>query len=358
MSTEKVLVTGGAGFIGSQLVARLCDEGSEVVVVDVLHPQVHRAGRPQGLPDTASLYPFDVTQGPAWDALLRLFQPDTIVHLAAETGTGQSLQESTRHGMVNVVGTTQMLDALVRAGHVPPHLVLSSSRAVYGEGEWETAGERFYPAPRSHADLEAKRWDPPSPTGDKAKPVPSRADRTRTAPTSVYGATKLTQEQIFGAWASAFGSRVSVLRFQNVYGVGQSLTNPYTGVLSLFTQMAVRHEHLPVYEDGSIVRDFVYVEDVVDALCRTLSSPPESRRCLDIGSGGTTTLLEVATLLASLSDAPEPRITGAFRDGDIRAASCDVSDARRALGYEPKWELVRGLEALTEWVRTQEEAGR
>jgi dTDP-L-rhamnose 4-epimerase len=353
MPTEKVLVTGGAGFIGSQLVARLCDQGCDVIVVDVLHPQVHRGGRPASLPLSATLFPFDVVHAPAWDALFRLFRPDTIVHLAAETGTGQSLQESTRHGMVNVVGTTQMLDALVRASHVPSHLVLSSSRAVYGEGEWETGAGRFYPAPRSHGDLEAGLWDPRSPTGEVAKPVPSMADRTRTAPTSVYGATKLAQEQIIGAWATAFGSSVSVLRFQNVYGVGQSLTNPYTGVLSLFTQMAVRREPLPVYEDGQIVRDFVYVDDVVDALCRALSSPPERSRLLDIGSGTTTTLLEVATLLASLSGAPDPRVTGAFRDGDVRAASCDVTKARVDLAYEPRWDLRSGLEALTEWVRSQ-----
>ena len=153
MPMEKVLVTGGAGFIGSRLVTRLCHEGIEVVVADVLHPQVHSGGRPDALPEAATLFPLDVAYGPTWDALFQLFQPDTVVHLAAETGTGQSLLEASRHGTVNVVGTTQLLDAMARSGHIPDHVVLSSSRAVYGEGEWEADGHRFYPAPRTHADF-------------------------------------------------------------------------------------------------------------------------------------------------------------------------------------------------------------
>ena len=266
MPMEKVLVTGGAGFIGSRLVTRLCEEHIEVVVVDVLHPQVHPGGRPNALPDAATLFPLDVAYGPTWDALFRLFQPDTVVHLAAETGTGQSLLEASRHGTVNVVGTTQLLDAMARCGHIPDHVVLSSSRAVYGEGEWEADGHRFFPEPRTHADLQAGAWDPRSPSGAPARALASVAGATRTEPINVYGATKLAQEHILKAWGAALGSSVSILRFQNVYGVGQSLTNPYTGVLSLFAQMALRGEPLPVYEDGSIIRDFVYVDDVVDAL--------------------------------------------------------------------------------------------
>ena len=266
MPMEKVLVTGGAGFIGSRLATRLCQEGIDVVVADVLHPQVHAGGRPGALPEAATLFPLDVTYGPTWDALFQLIEPDTVVHLAAETGTGQSLLEASRHGAVNVVGTTQLLDAMARSGHIPDHVVLSSSRAVYGEGEWESDGHRFYPPQRTHADLEAKEWDPRSPSGGVAHALPSVAGATRTEPINVYGATKLAQEHILKAWGGALGSSVSILRFQNVYGVGQSLTNPYTGVLSLFAQMALRGEALPVYEDGSIIRDFVYVDDVVDAL--------------------------------------------------------------------------------------------
>ena len=274
MAPERVLVTGGAGFIGSRLVSRMCQEGIEVLVVDVLHPQVHQKGRPSSLPEAVELVPLDVTHGPAWDALFQLFKPDAVVHLAAETGTGQSLLEATRHGSVNVVGTTQLLDAMARSGHIPAHLVLASSRAVYGEGEWEADGDRFYPAPRTHAELEAGRWDPRSPTGGAVRSIPSVAGSTRTEPINIYGATKLAQEHIMKAWGAALGSSVSILRLQNVYGVGQSLTNPYTGVLSLFAQMALSGQTLPVYEDGAIVRDFVYVDDVVAALWGALRIPP------------------------------------------------------------------------------------
>ena len=357
MQTWKVLVTGGAGFIGSRLVSKLCQEGMEALVADVLHPQVHQGGRPSALPESANLIPLDVTHGPTWDALLRLFRPDVVIHLAAETGTGQSLLESTRHGMVNVVGTTQLLDAMARAGHVPSHLILSSSRAVYGEGEWEADGESYYPGPRAHRDLAAGHWDPPSPSGKPGHAVPSAAGRTRTEPTSVYGATKLTQEHALKAWSTAHGCSLSILRFQNVYGVGQSLSNPYTGVLTLFAQMALRHARLPVYEDGVIVRDFVYVEDVVDALWSALCRPPDAIRLLDIGSGSATTILEAATAMAAHAGAPEPKITGAFRDGDVRAAMCDVSDARRELGYDPRWTLPDGLGALLDWVG-HEKGGR
>ena len=350
MSARKVLVTGGAGFIGSRLATRLCDGGNEVLVADVLHPQVHKAGPPDVLRNAANVVPFDVVHAPSWDALLRIIRPDVVVHLAAETGTGQSLLESTRHGMVNVVGTTQLLDALVRARHVPAHLVLTSSRAVYGEGEWQADGDCFYPGTRTHAELEAGRWEPRSPWGTVGHPVPSVAGKTRTEPTSVYGATKLAQEHIVKTWSAAFGSSLSILRLQNVYGVGQSLTNPYTGILSLFAQMAVRHEQLPVYEDGAILRDFVYIDDVIDTLVKTVSSPPEEIRLLDVGSGKSKTLLEVATLLAERSGAPEPKITGQFRDGDVRAASCDISPAREELGYEPRWDLALGLDSLLEWV--------
>ena len=357
MPMEKVLVTGGAGFIGSRLVTRLCQEGIDVVVVDVLHPQVHAGGRPDALPDTATLFPLDVAHGPTWDALFQLFQPDTVVHLAAETGTGQSLLEASRHGTVNVVGTTQLLDALARSGHIPGHVVLSSSRAVYGEGEWEADGHRFYPAPRTHADLEASAWDPPSTSGGTARSLASVAGDTRAEPINVYGATKLAQEHILKAWGSALGSSVSILRFQNVYGVGQSLTNPYTGVLSLFAQMALRAETLPVYEDGLIIRDFVYVDDVVDALWATLTSPPATTRLLDVGSGSSTTILDVASILADRAGAPDPVVTGAFRDGDVRAASCDIEAARQELGYAPQWSLAEGLEALIDWVRGEVKHG-
>lgn len=351
------LITGGAGFIGCALAARLLDDGDEVVVLDVLHPQVHpERCRPPRLPAAATLVPFDVTVASGWDALLRLVRPDRVVHLAAETGTGQSLTEASRHGRVNVVGTTELVDALHRADTVPAHIVLTSSRAVYGEGRWRSAGGvEFSPGPRTHAQLATGRFEPTGPDGGPATPLPSRAGHTPPAPTSVYGATKLAQEHVLEAWTAATGVPLSVLRLQNVYGPGQSVTNAYTGVVTFFARAARAGERLEVYEDGAIVRDFVYVEDVTDALVAALARPPAGRHLLDVGSGAPTTIAALATRLAERLGAPEPVVTGRFRDGDVRAASCDIGPAGEELGYRPRWELGAGLDALLAWM--DEEAG-
>ena len=221
---------------------------------------------------------------------------------------------------------------------------------VYGEGEWEAEGERYYPIGRRHDDLARGLWDPPAPSGARGHPRPSVAGLTHPEPTNIYGATKLAQEHIIRAWGAATECPVSILRFQNVYGVGQSLTNTYTGVLSLFARLVLSGESLPIYEDGEILRDFVYVDDVVDALTAVLASPPLHSRVLDIGSGSSTTIGTVAKLLADIANAPAPHITGQFRDGDVRAAACHIDAASSDLGYSPRWSLDRGLNALVEWV--------
>jgi len=348
----EILITGGAGFIGTTLARQLVAAGQSPLVVDSLHPQVHKnAGRPERLPEQVELWPLDVTVPSGWDAVLKLVRPTTIVHLAAETGTGQSLSEATRHSSVNVVGTTQLLDALTRADHVPDHIILASSRAVYGEGAWEVDGEIYYPAGRSHEQLAAGQWDCMDRQGRIGAPRPAVAGETRTEPTNIYAATKLAQEHILRAWGAARGCGVSVLRFQNVFGVGQALDNPYTGVLSIFTAQALGGGTLDVYEDGNIFRDFVYVDDVASALSAAISAPPKGARTLDIGSGESTTILDVARKIAELAGAPAPTVSGAFRDGDVRAALCSISAARAEIGYTPTWTLARGLEALVEGAR-------
>ena len=349
MSTS-VLITGGAGFIGSALARRLVDAGSDVAVMDILHPQVHGGGAPIDLPSSVRLFTGDVTHAPDCDAVLRLFKPSQIVHLAAETGTAQSLSEATRHGLVNVVGTTQLLDALNRSGHVPDQLVLASSRAVYGEGAWQADTHVFYPPPRSHAQLAAGIWDPQGPTGDAVVPLPSSVVRTEARPTNIYAATKLAQEHILASWTAAFDTKLSVLRLQNVYGPGQSLTNSYTGIVALFARLAREKQPLEVYEDGRIIRDFVYIDDVIDALFSAIDGPAARSRCVDIGSGVPTTIHELAQQLAAICDAPEPVVVGKFRDGDVRAARCDIEAATTELGWRPKWTLEKGARALLDWI--------
>jgi dTDP-L-rhamnose 4-epimerase len=318
--------------------------------MDVLHPQVHARRRELDLPPSVRLLTGDVTHAPDWDAVLRLFEPSQIIHLAAETGTAQSLSEATRHGSVNVVGTTQLLDALSRSAVVPDQLVLASSRAVYGEGAWQCGTQIFYPPPRSHAQLLAGIWDPQGPTGEPAVSLPSCAGRTEPRPTNIYAGTKLAQEHLLASWAAAHDTNLSVLRLQNVYGPGQSLTNSYTGIVTLFSRLAREQRPLEVYEDGRIVRDFVFIDDVVDALLATVHTLAAGQRCLDIGSGIVTTIHELARKVAAICAAPEPIVVQKFRDGDVRAASCDVEPAKDKLAWCPKWTLEDGLPALLEWI--------
>ena len=351
--SKSVLISGGAGFIGSALAHRLTAAGYDVAVMDVLHPQVHAGHRPINLPPSVRFFTGDVTHAPDWDAVLRLFRPSQVVHLAAETATAQSLSEATRHGSVNVVGTTQLVDALSRAALVPDQLVLASSRAVYGEGVWRCGTETFHPRPRSHAQLLAGIWNPQGPNGEPAEPVSSHAGRTEPRPTNIYAATKLAQEHVLAAWTAAHDTNLSVLRLQNVYGPGQSLTNSYTGIVTLFARLARGHQPLEVYEDGLIVRDFVFIDDVVDALFETVQRPAAESRCLDIGSGVATTIHELARKVAAMCDAPEPIVVSKFRDGDVRAASCTIEPAVDALHWNPKWALEKGLHALIEWIGEQ-----
>ncbi|HJR26546.1 MAG TPA: NAD-dependent epimerase/dehydratase, partial [Acidimicrobiales bacterium] len=318
------LLTGGAGFIGCRLAARLVEDGARVRVVDSLHPQVHPdRQRPADLPDEAELVVADVTEAATWEAVLDGFTPDVVVHLAAETGTGQSFDQSSRHGLVNVVGTTRLLDALLQ--RVPPaHLVLPSSRAVYGEGAWRAPdGSLVHPAARTKTDFEAQRWDPVGPDGAPLVPVPARATTTEPRPTSVYGATKLAQEHVCAAWVSGTGTALSTFRLQNVYGAGQSLSNPYTGIVSLFCRLGLAKEQIDLYEDGQVLRDFVHVDDVVRSIAAGIADPPAAPRTLDVGSGTAVTIRQLAEEIVALTGAPEPLVSGRWRVGDVRAASCD-----------------------------------
>jgi dTDP-L-rhamnose 4-epimerase len=253
------------------------------------------------------------------------------------------------------VGTTQLLDALTRADLVPRQLVLASSRAVYGEGAWRSGEHVFYPGPRTHVQLVAGRWDPEGPNDGPVVPLPSSSGRTEARPTNIYAATKLAQEHMLFAWTAAHGNALSVLRLQNVYGPGQSLRNPYSGIVSFFGRLAWAGRALEVYEDGRILRDFVFIEDVVEALAASVERPAKQPRLLDIGSGAATTIHDLARRMARLCDAPDPIVVGRFRDGDVRAASCDIQPAIAELSWQPTWPLDRGLPALLKWIEGQPE---
>ena len=349
--TNTCLITGGAGFIGCAISPLLKDRFDRIVALDNLHPQVHPTSkRPAALDPKVELIVGDVTQHETWNALLSHFEPAVVIHLAAETGTGQSLTEGSRHANVNVLGTTRMLDAFVAHECIPRRVVLTSSRAVYGEGAWKAEdGSVAYPGQRSSAQLEAGIWDFPG-----MKCLPFEATQTQTHPTSIYGATKLTQEMVLKAWALSFGVEVGLLRLQNVYGPGQSLSNPYTGIVSLFSRMAKAGKTIPLYEDGEIIRDFVYIDDVANAVSRMATDTIPSSAPFDIGSGEATSIRQLAAIIASIYGAPTPVVNGAFRNGDVRAASCDITRSRNELGWEPRWNVQRGVKALCAWIDQQD----
>lgn len=347
---ETVLVTGGAGFIGCAISASLLESFKRVVVVDNLHPQIHESGnRPEELADGVELIVADITEAATWDRVLPEVKPDVVIHLAAETGTGQSLEESTRHTHVNVVGTSQMLDGFNRNKALPRRIVLTSSRAVYGEGAWRDGeGSLFYPGQRTSETLDKSEWDFPG-----AAPTAMRAAEVFPAPVSVYGATKLAQENILQAWGKSYGVETAILRLQNVYGPGQSLINPYTGIMSLFCRMAMGGRSIPLYEDGEVRRDFILIDDVASAVVAGATSERTHPTPLDIGSGEFQTIGTAAQTIAARYGAPEPHVTGQYRQGDVRHAWADISDATAVLDWAPRYNLQQGIARLADWIDVQ-----
>lgn len=346
-----VLVTGGAGFIGCAIAPALLTTFDRVVAVDSLHPQIHPGrARPAALPADVELIVGDVADAATWDEVLDRVEPEVVVHLAAETGTGQSLSASTRHAQANVVGTTRMLDALAARGALPRRIVLASSRAVYGEGAWRGAdGVAFHPTQRTAASLATGQWDVPG-----AVPLAMDARTVEPRPVSVYAATKLAQEQLLRIWATSFGVEPAILRLQNVYGPGQAMANPYTGIMTLFCRFAREGRSIPLFEDGEVRRDFVLIDDVAAAIVAAALSPRVSAVPLDIGSGEVQTIGAAARAVAAAYGAPDPHVTGRFREGDVRHAWADVTAAQEFLApWRPQVDLAAGVARLVEWIEEQ-----
>jgi len=349
VSSRTCLVTGGAGFIGCAIANGLVNRFGRVVAVDVLHPQVHRtARRPPILSDKVELIVADVAMEETWRQVLLSVRPDVVVHLAAETGTGQSLTEGRRHAHVNVTGTATMLDAFAQLEQLPEQILLTSSRAVYGEGVWRPVGgshRAVYPGQRTSSQLAQKIWDFPG-----LQPEPSESTTTIPHPVSVYGATKLAQENILRAWTTYFDVGLKILRLQNVYGPGQSLTNSYTGIVTLFCRMAKQGVSIPMFEDGNMLRDFVFIDDVADALLQAVDNEGASDKILDVGTGKACTIAYVASVIADLYGAPKPHVSGQYRFGDVRHASCRIERTSELLKWLPKCDIRDGVGKLASWI--------
>lgn len=348
-----VLITGGAGFIGSHLAGALLAAGHRVILLDNLHPQVH-AERPMHLPSGAKLVVADVRDRQAlWLAVQRV---DAIYHLAALTGVGQSMYQVAEYTDVNVGGTATLLDILANERHHVRRLVLASSRAVYGEGAYEcvTCGPVLV-AGRDRTSLEAGIWDPLCPHCAATLQARPTSESHTPIPSSVYAASKLAQEHLVRCVGAAYGLEIVILRYFNVYGPGQSLANPYTGILSVFFSRLQAGERVDVYEDGLESRDFVHVSDVVQASRLALERPQAAGQTFNVGAGQATSVLEIAQRIAQLAGQPDGfRISGRYRIGDVRHCHAEITKARRLLSYCPQVTLHEGLADFLDWASRQE----
>lgn len=345
-----VLVTGGAGFIGRALVPRIAERAA-VIVVDCLDPQVHAEPMfPAPVAQAAQCIRADVRDTTRYAQHLR--SVDIVVHLAAQTGTAQSMYQLQRYTSNNLTGTAALLEAITETSKHASRIVLASSRAVYGDGVARTP-DGYRPATRKLEDLKRRQWEPLDEDGRPVCPLPMQFGQP-TIPTSVYGLTKLWQEQLLGTVCESRDIDYAVLRFQNVFGPGQAIHNPYTGILGYFSGRISRGEEVEVFEDGLMTRDFVFVDDAVEALRAAILHPRPVRSTLDVGSGIGTPLIEVASAIAGTWDKPlHANISGRFRAGDVRHAKADLSHINALFGYMPQTTLSTGLAQYRDWFRKE-----
>jgi len=353
-----VLITGGAGFIGSNLSHELVERGHHVRVLDCLLPQVH-GSEPnssvlfRSLPNGIDFIEGDVRFRDHWKSALQGM--DIVVHLAAETGTGQSMYDVSRYFDVNVQGTAHLLDIVANGECRIERVIIASSRAIYGEGKYvDACGNPHYPTSRKEVDLLNGRFDPMDIQGGQLNQV-ATDEASVIHPNSYYGLTKQVQEQMLLLGAEAHGFSCIALRYQNVYGPGQSLSNPYTGIISIFSKLLLTGKDINIFEDGLESRDFVHINDVVRATADAVELPGTRRESLNIGSGVGTTVLQVAqALVAHLRPEARLNVTGQFRIGDIRHNRADVTRAKELLGFVPRMSFEEGIATFVEWVRTQQ----
>ena len=350
----RVLVTGGAGFIGSRLVERLAASNVAVTILDNLSPQVHGNDPERSftfglIAGKADFIRGDVRDRAALEAALA--GVTHVVHLAAETGTGQSMYRIGHYADVNVHGTGVLLDLLGDRRHQVERVVVASSRAVYGEGSGRCPEHGVVtPGPRLERDLAAGFFDAKCPLCDHGtEPVPTREDAPL-KPVSVYAITKLAQELLVLETCTSLGMPAIALRYQNVYGPGQSLTNPYTGILSVFFSALLEGQRINVFEDGHESRDFVFIDDAVEATFAALCRDGLEAKVVNVGSGRRSTVLAVVEALAAAYAKPvDYVITGDYRMGDIRHNFADTTRMREVLHVVSSWDLERGVERFVEW---------
>ncbi len=354
--TGSVLVTGGAGFIGRHLVAALLARGYAVRVVDSLIEQVHHASGPDPILDEVDFIHGDVRDPELMALAVRGM--DKVVHLAAEVGVGQSMYEIDRYVSANDQGTAVLFQALI--GNPVERVVVASSMSIYGEGLYRTPdGALVQDAVRPLQGSARAGWDPAGPRGERLTPV-ATPEWKRPELASVYAITKYVQERLTLTVAPAYGMQGVALRLFNVYGPGQALSNPYTGVLAIFASRLLNGQRPLVFEDGEQRRDFVHVDDVSRAFLLALEREEAAGGVFNIGSGRDVSVCEVGDAIARAMRKPHlsPEITGQARTGDIRHCFADISAARERLGFQPRRCFEDSLAELSDWVRRQRAVDR
>lgn len=357
---KNVLVTGGAGFIGSNITLKLLDKGYQVTVLDSLSKQIHGLEPSSTSPlyrkikDKVKFIKGDVCCRDDWEKALDNI--DYVIHLAAETGTGQSMYEIKKYVDTNIGGTALLLDILTNTHHHVKRVVVAESRAIYGEGKYRCplCGD-VYPLERKDEDMAKGDFECKCPKCGRNVNLVATTEDSAIHPSSVYGIAKQVQGQLVHLVCKAIGVESVSFRYQNVYGPGQSLSNPYTGILSIFSTQIKNHHGLNIFEDGKETRDFVYIDDVADATILGMEVPEANGHVFNIGTGTAIDVLTVAQTLCDKYKIHVPiKISGNYRLGDIRHNFADISLARKILGFKPKWSFSDGISEFVKWVNEQE----
>ncbi|MES2016811.1 MAG: NAD-dependent epimerase/dehydratase family protein [Pseudomonadota bacterium] len=351
---KKILITGGAGFIGSHLALRLHERGYEVTVLDNLSPQIHTSNPEnsvlyRSIKDKVRFIRGDVTSRA--DLETALAGQQVVVHFAAETGTGQSMYQIEHYCAVNVGATSLLLDMLANGPHQVERMVIASSRSVYGEGKYLSAEQgAVYPGHRAADAMSAGDFEVHHPGCSAPLTLAATDEESKIHPSSVYGITKQVQEQLVMTVCPSLGITPVAFRYQNVYGPGQSLSNPYTGILSIFSNLIMGGKPINIFEDGKESRDFVYVEDVVTATVLGIEHDAAANQVFNVGSGEAVDVMTVArTLCRKLGTEVPITISGNFRIGDIRHNYASLDKISSLLGFTPAYNFERGITAFCAW---------
>jgi dTDP-L-rhamnose 4-epimerase len=358
---KNILITGGAGFIGSNLALQLIEKGYNVTVLDSLSPQIHGEDAVNNsflflrIKEKVKFIKGTVTSRE--DLIDAMKGQDAIVHYAAETGTGQSMYEIEKYTSVNIGGTAIMLDLLANNPNSVKKVIVASSRSIYGEGRYwsDELHSYVYPKHRTNEFMSEGDFDVKYNGVSSPLKLVATDEESKIHPSSVYGITKQNQEQMVMTVCPTIGIAPVAFRYQNVYGPGQSLSNPYTGILSIFSTLIKNGNDINIFEDGKETRDFVYIDDVVAATILGLEKDEANGQVFNVGIGEATDVITVANeLIKNFGTKTKINISGNYRLGDIRHNYADLSKIKRVLNYIPEYNFEKGIRKFTHWVSTQE----